>query len=86
MEEIEKSSLGFASREKYWTELTADEKIERMRQVFKAKEDLIRRLESRVEKLLIHSHSDGQISVPLRDNVFFGEVLGGGLRYEDKYF
>ncbi len=53
-------------REKYWSELTADEKIERQRRVIKANAVEIRRLSDNVRDLLRHRHLDNEIVVELR--------------------
>lgn len=50
-----------ACREKYWSELTDAEKIERCRQVIHGLQNEVRFLSSRLETLEDHAHIDGKI-------------------------
>ena len=53
-----------ASREKYWKELKADEKVERMRTVVKRLEERIENLKQSEALLMRHSHTeDGSVVV-----------------------
>ena len=60
------------SREKYWTELSIEEKSERMRQIVKHKDSQIEQLFDVVYKLKrqfeVHLHGDKSILVPINCN------------------
>ena len=52
------------SREKYWSELNQDEKIERMRRIVKNQGREVEELKEKVRKLRKHSHmNNGEIVV-----------------------
>lgn len=74
-----------AMREKYWGELNADEKIERMRHVVHLLQDEVERLEKRNYRLengfRNHSHVNDKLMIPLRVNDGEGEYDGDS-RYE----
>ena len=55
--------LAQASREKHWSELGIEEKVERMRQIIKQKDRTISNLWGTVEQLRAHVHAphDGHI-------------------------
>jgi len=68
----------FAGREKYWSELSIEEKIERMRSVIKGADDSIRSIRSTLDRLEQHSHrDDGTIVVPFHDGRTQGMVHMG---------
>ncbi len=52
-----------AYRQKFWSELTIEEKVERMREVMKQKDQMISELWRVVEQLKVHTHAhhDGRI-------------------------
>ncbi len=53
------------SREKYWSELDADGKIERMRQEVKNAQRRLAEAEEKVRQLLQHNHNGSDIVIPL---------------------
>lgn len=56
-------------RQKYWSELDGQEKVERMREQVKYLQEDIRRLSVLVDKLRGHSHHEnGQLLISLEDN------------------
>ena len=54
------------SREKYWNELNAHERVSRMRGIVKAQGNKIKELEQQVRNLMEHSHNGSEITVPLK--------------------
>jgi hypothetical protein len=62
------------SREKYWSELTTDEKVERMRNEVKDLIRLVVQLDYRLRLLFRHSHSEGRITAPIDE--IRAEVIG----------
>ena len=77
-----------AKREKYWKELTADEKVDRMRIVVKDLEKQLSWAQQTIEKLNRHVHSANEIY--FRESRMMGEVEVGDLRRkpmdDDVYF
>lgn len=68
------------SREKYWKEKTADEKIETLREEVKILGRTVSELFAIVEQLKKHGHmSNGQLSVPLSNDS--GEPTAGYRSY-----
>ena len=61
------------TREKYWGELTTEEKIERMREQVKNLQREIRDLGSLIQSLSEHSHLNNEIVMPLRSRRGHGE-------------
>ena len=61
-----------AERERYWDEISSEEKTERMRIEVKRMQKKITYLEQIVDRLLHHSHTDKGIVVPLDNNAPFG--------------
>lgn len=61
-------------REKYWSECTELEKLERMRNVVKALEGQLARATARIELLEQHTHADGKLCVPInsRETSYIG--------------
>lgn len=58
-----------AKREKYWKELTVEEKIERMRHIVKRQDDVIQRQDNIIGKLLVHEHGqNGMVYLKLHDS------------------
>lgn len=57
----------YASRKKYWSELTDSERIERMRKIIKGQDTTISRLQKEIVRLLSHKHLNGAIVVNLDD-------------------
>lgn len=61
----EKAKLGGAMREKYWNELTSDEKVERMRGQLKVTmrqlEEMTERLYATESLLKRHEHMNGKV-------------------------
>lgn len=66
----ESAGMGISrpSREKYWKELTADEKADRMRVILKQAIDKIERLEDKIETMTQHIHADGKVVVQIDIN------------------
>lgn len=71
-------------REKYWSELSETEKIERIRTILKAKERFeneMRQLQGIVQDLrreiANHTHSDGKVCVPMSEYPKTPIGLGG---------
>lgn len=54
------------SREKYWSELDADGKIERMRQEVRRAQNQLVEAQENIRQLLQHSHSGSDIVIPLK--------------------
>ena len=80
--EEEKSLL---KRNKYWDELTDQEKIDRMRSEVKGMQSRLDSALKSVEALLRHDHNNGQLIVPLNDS---RNYLDGSQRAfrDEKYF
>lgn len=77
-------------REKYWSELAIEEKIERMRIQIKSLQSQVGHLDRKIDQLLEHSHSGGKIVIPLaRHDVYGGKEevrMRSGEGKEDVYF
>ena len=56
---------GTEHREKYWSELSDPEKIERLRDVIKNLERAIEKMASYLDKLVGHQHLDGRLYKPI---------------------
>ena len=69
-------------REKWWSELTSDEKIERMRQVLKNIQTDLQFFHGRVENLMRHDHSNQKIVVPLEERGYGAVNVGRSLQGE----
>lgn len=86
--------LDMAQREKYWKELSIEEKIERLREVVKQRDYKIQELESEVLRLKAdfpeHAHQDGKVMTPVSPRQFnlgqVGMAIGARLRKEEEYF
>ncbi len=66
-------------REKYWKELSSDEKTERLRNELKLALRKIEGLELTVEKLMNHFHgSDGSPALKLQERLPFHGIGRGG--------
>jgi hypothetical protein len=69
---------GKVEREKYWVELTVEEKVERMRWAVKQRFDMIEGRLRAMSELLIklenhgHAPESGEVVVPLRANRLMG--------------
>lgn len=65
------------AREKYWRELSIEEKIERMRMIVKQRDYHIEQLETAITKLQrefpTHKHADGQVTIALTGNEPWGQ-------------
>lgn len=62
----EQSGLGLASRQKYWSEITADEKIERLRDLCKSvvrQNDSLRRELAKIKR---HTHDESGKAVTVK--------------------
>lgn len=72
-----------AQREKYWVELTADEKIERMRSEIKKLKNNINSMNSNFYKLkelfLEHKHLDGEVVNKSNMRSDYDEMASGAL-------
>jgi conjugal transfer/entry exclusion protein len=53
-------------REKYWSELTTEERVERMREQVKNLQREIRSLGNLIQNLSEHNHLNNEIVMPLR--------------------
>lgn len=81
------------SREKYWLELNAEEKVERMRQEVKRSQYRVEQLESKVytlERLVrSHIHTDGRLYLPAEMGDSPNMSISGKRRFikpEEEYF
>lgn len=65
------ASLGGAMREKYWSEITSDEKVERMRNQVKMLQDKVSGLEEALyiirKTFLNHAHTENKIVQYIQD-------------------
>lgn len=68
------SQVQAPSREKYWNELNAHERVSRMRGIVKTQGSKIKELGQQIDKLMKHSHSNGEITIPL--NADNGATIG----------
>jgi len=69
------------SRQKYWSELKSDEKIERLREQVKSVQYRQQGMEELLQRLNNHSHlPDGSIVVPLHGD--YPQQVHGSLRWE----
>ena len=73
MAENEEQAKDKCCREKYWDELDADGKIERLRQIIKNQQNIITGLDNIVSALREHVHADGEIKVSLDNGIRRGE-------------
>ena len=68
------NAFGGQGREKYWKELSTEEKIERMRQILKIAQRTSESIDTKVDKLNgefdIHQHHDGKIMLPRQNDSF----------------
>ena len=73
------------SREKYWSELGIEEKVERMRKVIKQTERMLSELMGTVEQLRTHVHAqhDGRILYDPRQSSY-GMAVGDERRRHEK--
>jgi hypothetical protein len=60
--------LGMAMRDKYWNERNTDEKVAALHQEVSQLRYQLTTALSLIEKLLMHSHADGKVVVPLDRN------------------
>ena len=71
-------------RNKHWSELTSDEKIERLREIVKRLESQNSNLRETVDNLREHQHIDGTIVIPMKRH-YSGDVCEG-MPSDDVYF
>ena len=71
-------------RQKYWKELTPDEKIERMHEVVQRLQSQNRTLSQTVDRLREHKHIDGEIVTPMKRH--YGEDASGTTASDEVYF
>lgn len=68
--EDQENKIEQPQREKYWEELTADEKTERMRMVVRGLQQQVNGLKNRnyqlTDALRAHSHTEKDVVVPIR--------------------
>jgi hypothetical protein len=77
------------SREKYWSELTTDEKVKRMRDQVKSLIRIVDRLDYKLNLLLRHSHHDheGRVTVSIDEcRQVIGEKVRPDINKDDVYF
>jgi hypothetical protein len=80
-----KSFIGL-SRQKYWKELTADEKVERLRSEVKRLSSLCIHLSSILERLREHQHAQGGgILVPFDQQTGQHERAGNAASNDEVY-
>lgn len=74
-------------REKYWNELTPDEKVERMRTILRRQTSQIEDMQRTLNLLMNHSHNpvNGKLAVPLEDKRNTGQDFRQPLG-DDCYF
>jgi archaellum component FlaC len=74
------------SREKYWSELTTDEKVERMRDQVKSLIRIVDRLNYKLNLLFRHSHHDheGRVTIPIDECREAIGAIGGRVKPENK--
>jgi hypothetical protein len=72
------------SREKYWSELTTDEKVERMREQVKNLIRIVDRLDYKLNLLLRHSHHEGGVTIPIDECREAIGAIGGRVKPENK--
>ena len=84
---VEKDFSG-PCREKYWSEISIEEKIERMRKEVKSLQREIRSLGDLLQNLSEHNHLNNEIVMPLRSRRGHGEgeQMGRGPGKDDVYF
>lgn len=73
-------------RDKYWTEIDTEKKIERMREIVHSLIDDVNSLEETVKKLRVHCHTDsGEITVPFDPHRTAPGIIGrlGGRRSDN---
>ena len=76
-------------REKYWSELSIEEKIERTRNQVKSLQSQIGHLDQKIDQLLEHAHFDGKIVITLDRYGHGGDKEEGRIRgsgKDDVYF
>lgn len=83
----EEGGTSSVSRELYWSELSVDQQIERMRQTVKRLQQNVTRLDDLTSQLMNHEHAVSG-AVLVTPEYTRGPVgLGGGFRAsEDRYF
>ena len=76
------------SREKYWSEVTIEEKIERTRREVKSLQSQINFVSRKVDQLLEHFHAEGKIIIPLNryDDNPKEESRSRGIGKDEVYF
>jgi len=85
-------SLGQLSRQKYWSELNQDEKMERMREVIKSLISRVERAESNFHNLsntfANHGHLNGKVVKDIKTNEISGSVASksASLNSNEVYF
>jgi len=75
-------------QQKYWSELSESEKIERMREQIKNLQQSIRGLENSIRNLSEHNHLNNEIVMPIRSRHGYGEgeQMRKGPGKDDIYF
>ena len=76
------------SREKYWSELTTEEKVERMRNEVQSLQTQIARHGKMINHFFNHLHQDGKITIPIErhDGKESEGRIRRGLNKDDVYF
>lgn len=79
-EQEQNQKLPMASREKYWSELNDEQKVERIRIVVRELMSLTSRIESRLRRIEKqfeqHNHNSGVVVVPVTLQVIENEAFG----------
>jgi len=76
-------------RDKFWSEIGIDEKIERMRRMVKAVQQENNSLRKTIHDFQNHSHLEGRIVIPVGHGGYFEGAemqIGGGPRNDEVYF
>lgn len=73
-------------REKYWSELTEAEKVERMRSEVKRMSYAVMRLNRAVDNLLNHTHVGEMVYMPLRERYGDVEAESPSIRNKDEVY
>ena len=88
MEEALRTLPSRPLREKYWSEIGIEEKVERMRREVKSLKSFMHVLSDKIDRLLEHSHLEGKIVIPLDRYGRGGEenAFSAGGKKDDVYF
>lgn len=86
---MKNQGLSLEAREKYWKELSGEEKVERMRQEVKNLQNSQVASNRTIRKLENHSHSNDalrRLLVPFESSYGEGRVTGRSIKDEDEVY